>query len=296
MPTADATCSAYLACAAKNQVVSTEQQRLTSRLRPHASLTTGSPASSLSGSPPYASLPSVGSPPPSLSLPCYTQCWLGIGSSALLSYLRPRSASLGMAQSFLWICGVFDGHGKNGHIISKLVRNRLPLLVLDRKNALSVLKMPGLTIGDTVPNLEAETTKGKFKLHDYIGDSWAIILSRLEDFTPVCMTELGKMAAYEEEFSKRRVKLLGLSCDDIQFHNDRIKDIEAYTWSFLLHWPWLHCRGSGVGILLLRHRLLKMVMMLEHLWVRRWRPVAPVAVSSSLFWVLVVVGQRFSKV
>ncbi|XP_010270928.1 PREDICTED: 1-Cys peroxiredoxin [Nelumbo nucifera] len=97
--------------------------------------------------------------------------------------------------------------------------------------------MPGLTIGDTLPNLEVETTKGKFKLHDYVGDGWAIIFSHPGDFTPVCTTELGKMAAYEEEFSKRGVKLLGLSCDDIQSHNDWIKDIEAYTPGCKVNYP-----------------------------------------------------------
>nr|DAD41201.1 TPA_asm: hypothetical protein HUJ06_015524 [Nelumbo nucifera] len=122
------------------------------------------------GSPPYASLPSVGSPPPSLSPRCYAQCWLGIGSLALLSYLHPQCAAFGMAQGFLWICGVFDGHEKTGHVISKLVKNRLSSLVLDQKNALLALKMPGLTIDNIVLNLEVETTKGKFKLHDYVGD------------------------------------------------------------------------------------------------------------------------------
>lgn len=54
------------------------------------------------------------------------------------------------------------------------------------------------------------------------------------DFTPVCTTELGKMAAYVPEFYKREVKLLGLSCDDVKSHNEWIKDIEAYTVSFSL--------------------------------------------------------------
>ncbi|KAJ9699917.1 hypothetical protein PVL29_005664 [Vitis rotundifolia] len=89
--------------------------------------------------------------------------------------------------------------------------------------------MPGLTLGDTIPNLEVETTHGRIKLHDYIGDSWTIIFSHPGDFTPVCTTELGKMAAYTEEFARRGVKLLGLSCDDVQSHKEWIKDIEAYT-------------------------------------------------------------------
>ncbi|XP_010276532.1 PREDICTED: 1-Cys peroxiredoxin-like [Nelumbo nucifera] len=89
--------------------------------------------------------------------------------------------------------------------------------------------MPGLTIGDTLPDLEVETTHGSFKLHDFVGNDWAIIFSHPADFTPVCTTELGKMALYEKEFNERGVKLLGVSCDDIQSHKDWIKDIEAYT-------------------------------------------------------------------
>ncbi|KAF8401235.1 hypothetical protein HHK36_012166 [Tetracentron sinense] len=89
--------------------------------------------------------------------------------------------------------------------------------------------MPGLTIGDTVPNLEVETTHGLFKIHDYVGDNWAIMFSHPGDFTPVCTTELGMMAAYAEKFDKLGAKLLGISCDDLQSHNDWIKDIEAYT-------------------------------------------------------------------
>ncbi|GLT60254.1 hypothetical protein SLA2020_330270 [Shorea laevis] len=89
--------------------------------------------------------------------------------------------------------------------------------------------MPGLTIGDTVPNLEVETTQGKIKLHDFFENSWSILFSHPGDFTPVCTTELGMMAAYESDFASRGVKLLGLSCDDVKSHNEWVKDIEAYT-------------------------------------------------------------------
>ncbi|XXG84648.1 hypothetical protein AAC387_Pa10g2124 [Persea americana] len=68
--------------------------------------------------------------------------------------------------------------------------------------------MPGLTIGDAIPNLEVNTTHGKFKIHDFVGDGWAIIFSHPGDFTPVCTTELAKMAQYQEEFEKRGVQLL----------------------------------------------------------------------------------------
>ncbi|XP_062170009.1 1-Cys peroxiredoxin [Alnus glutinosa] len=89
--------------------------------------------------------------------------------------------------------------------------------------------MPGLTIGDTIPDLVADSTHGKIKLHDYIGASWTIIFSHPGDFTPVCTTELGQMAAQAPEFARLGVKLVGLSCDDLQSHNEWIKDIEAYT-------------------------------------------------------------------
>ncbi|CAI9765797.1 unnamed protein product [Fraxinus pennsylvanica] len=90
-------------------------------------------------------------------------------------------------------------------------------------------KMPGLTLGDKLPNLEVETTQGKIKLHDYVGDSYTIIFSHPGDFTPVCTTELGMMAAYADKFAERGVKLLGLSCDDVNSHNEWIKDIEVFN-------------------------------------------------------------------
>ncbi|OIW18062.1 hypothetical protein TanjilG_19294 [Lupinus angustifolius] len=92
--------------------------------------------------------------------------------------------------------------------------------------------MPGLTMGDTIPNLEVESTNGKINLHHFCNDSWTILFSHPGDFTPVCTTELGQMAKYCSEFYQRGVKLLGLSCDDLESHNEWIRDIEAYTVSF----------------------------------------------------------------
>ncbi|KAK6794122.1 hypothetical protein RDI58_007575 [Solanum bulbocastanum] len=89
--------------------------------------------------------------------------------------------------------------------------------------------MPGLTIGDDLPNFQVETNHGKMKLHDYVGDSYTILFSHPGDFTPVCTTELAMMAAYASKFAAKGVKLLGLSCDDVQSHNEWIKDIEAYN-------------------------------------------------------------------
>ncbi|PHT69216.1 1-Cys peroxiredoxin [Capsicum annuum] len=97
--------------------------------------------------------------------------------------------------------------------------------------------MPGLTIGDDLPNLEVETTNGKMKLHDYVGDSYTILFSHPGDFTPVCTTELGMMAAYANKFAERGVKLLGLSCDDVHSHKEWIKDIEAYNKGHKVTYP-----------------------------------------------------------
>ncbi|XP_014508481.1 1-Cys peroxiredoxin [Vigna radiata var. radiata] len=97
--------------------------------------------------------------------------------------------------------------------------------------------MPGLTIGDTIPDLDVQTTQGRIKLHPFCADAWTILFSHPGDFTPVCTTELGKMAEYSNEFSQRGVKLLGLSCDDVESHKEWIKDIEAYTPGCKVNYP-----------------------------------------------------------
>jgi alkyl hydroperoxide reductase subunit AhpC len=83
-----------------------------------------------------------------------------------------------------------------------------------------------LQLGDVAPDFEAETTEGRIKFHDWIGDSWAVLFSHPKDFTPVCTTELGYMASIEPEFAKRNVKIIGLSIDPLDRHEEWAKDIE----------------------------------------------------------------------
>lgn len=86
-----------------------------------------------------------------------------------------------------------------------------------------------LRIGDKAPDFEAETTQGRIKFHDWIGDSYAILFSHPKDFTPVCTTELGYLAKLEPEFAKRNVKIMGLSVDPVGDHDRWRRDIRDVT-------------------------------------------------------------------
>uniref|UniRef100_A0A8C7GA69 Peroxiredoxin-6 n=1 Tax=Oncorhynchus kisutch TaxID=8019 RepID=A0A8C7GA69_ONCKI len=89
--------------------------------------------------------------------------------------------------------------------------------------------MPGILLGDVFPNFEAETTIGKIKFHDFLGNSWGILFSHPRDFTPVCTTELACAAKISNEFKKRNVKMIALSIDSVADHLAWSKDVMAFN-------------------------------------------------------------------
>jgi len=85
--------------------------------------------------------------------------------------------------------------------------------------------MSTLRLGDTAPDFEQNSSLGRIRLYDYLGDSWGVLFSHPADFTPVCTTELGYTAIVSGEFAKRNVKVLAVSVDDVASHQEWIKDI-----------------------------------------------------------------------
>ena len=86
-----------------------------------------------------------------------------------------------------------------------------------------------LRIGSKAPDFTAETTEGKIKFHDWIGDGWCVLFSHPKDFTPVCTTELGYMAGLQPDFAKRNCKIIGLSVDPVDDHKRWVQDIKDAT-------------------------------------------------------------------
>ncbi|MEO0481844.1 MAG: peroxiredoxin [Planctomycetota bacterium] len=95
-----------------------------------------------------------------------------------------------------------------------------------------------IQLGDTAPDFSADSTDGPIRFHDYLGDGWGILFSHPKDFTPVCTTELGAVAKLKGEFDKRNCKVIGLSVDSVDDHNNWKQDIED-TQGVALNYPLL---------------------------------------------------------
>ncbi|RVT99353.1 peroxiredoxin [Rhodovarius crocodyli] len=93
-----------------------------------------------------------------------------------------------------------------------------------------------LQLGQIVPDFEAETTQGRLRFHEWIGDSWAVLFSHPKDFTPVCTTELGETARLKPEFDRRNTKVIGLSVDTLDRHAGWEADI-AETQGHAVNFP-----------------------------------------------------------
>jgi alkyl hydroperoxide reductase subunit AhpC len=98
-----------------------------------------------------------------------------------------------------------------------------------------------MRIGDIAPDFQAQTTEGPIRVHEWIGDTWAVLFSHPKDFTPVCTTELGYMARIKPEFDRRSVKIIGLSVDPVERHLAWARDIEE-TQSYAPNFP---CIGDA---------------------------------------------------
>jgi thioredoxin-dependent peroxiredoxin len=103
-----------------------------------------------------------------------------------------------------------------------------------------------LKLGDEAPDFEADTTEGRIKFHDWMGDSWAVLFSHPKDFTPICTTELGYMAKVKPDFDSRNVKIIGLSVDPLERHEDWVKDI-AETQGAAPNYPIISDRDFAVS-------------------------------------------------
>jgi len=106
--------------------------------------------------------------------------------------------------------------------------------------------MTTLQIGDIAPNFTAETTAGRIKFRDWIGNGWAMLFSHPKDFTPVCTTELGAVAGLKPEFDKRQCRVIGLSVDSVSDHQRWSKDIEETT-GHALNYPLIGDRDLEVA-------------------------------------------------
>jgi alkyl hydroperoxide reductase subunit AhpC len=92
-----------------------------------------------------------------------------------------------------------------------------------------------IRLGDEAPNFTADTTEGTIDFHEYLGDGWGVLFSHPKDFTPVCTTELGRVAQLKPEFDKRNTKVIAVSVDDVDSHGrwaGDIKDVTGHALNF----------------------------------------------------------------
>src|ERR1700712_2573873 len=93
-----------------------------------------------------------------------------------------------------------------------------------------------LRLGDEAPDFTAESTAGTIKFHEFLGDGWGVLFSHPKDFTPVCTTELGRVAKLKDQFEARNTKVVGVSVDPVDSHEKWAKDIEE-TQGVALNFP-----------------------------------------------------------
>ncbi len=105
-----------------------------------------------------------------------------------------------------------------------------------------------LRLGDIAPDFTADTTKGTLSFHEWLGDSWGVLFSHPGDFTPVCTTELGKVAHLENEFARRNTKVIGLSVDSVDSHLTWERDI-AETQGAVVRYPIIADEDRRVSVL-----------------------------------------------
>jgi thioredoxin-dependent peroxiredoxin len=123
-----------------------------------------------------------------------------------------------------------------GNSLKSIVRRAGYIDLTREYDGRSLETVMALSLNDVAPDFTAETTQGKIRFHDWIGDKWVVLFSHPKDFTPVCTTELGYMARIKPEFDRRGVKIIGLSVDPVDNHAGWAKDIEE-TQGFAPNYP-----------------------------------------------------------
>src|SRR6516225_8241233 len=131
--------------------------------------------------------------------------------------------------------GVLIACSRHAHCRFRYPKRRGKVVIYRSQTERKELPMT-LRIGDIAPDFQAETTEGRIRFHDWIGDSWAVLFSHPKDFTPVCTTELGYMARIKPEFDRRNVKIIGLSVDPVDSHSKWANDIKE-TQGFAPNYP-----------------------------------------------------------